>query len=328
MRRAYEGSGIGLALVQSSSVCTAGPSEVESAAAKGTAFTISVRFRAAHLPTDRSEARSRVSTSAAAGAFVEEALRWLPSDDDSEAPDDRADDFPDLPSHERTAGARIVVADDNSDMRNFVRRLLQPRWEIEAVSDGAQAPRPSGRRSPILSLTDVMMPGLDGFGLLRELRKDPTLRDIPVIMLSARAGEDARVEGLDAMADDYLTKPFSARELIARVNANLEMALLRRENDSRVARKRSPLPQHGRARAGHDVDDRSDRLAHLPQPEVEASSRDRPPEEALGFGAWEALHPDDRGGTHPALLSKPARRARRCGSNTGCAAATASIAGL
>jgi PAS domain S-box-containing protein len=74
-----------------------------------------------------------------------------------------------------------------------------------------------------------MMPGLDGFGLLRELRADTALRDIPVILLSARAGEDARVEGLDAGADDYLTKPFSARELLARVNANLELSQLRRE---------------------------------------------------------------------------------------------------
>jgi DNA-binding response OmpR family regulator/signal transduction histidine kinase len=75
----------------------------------------------------------------------------------------------------------------------------------------------------------VMMPGLDGFGLLRELRNDQNLRDLPAIVLSARAGEEAQVEGLDTGADDYLTKPFSARELVARVNANLEMARIRRE---------------------------------------------------------------------------------------------------
>src|SRR5258708_20626999 len=74
-----------------------------------------------------------------------------------------------------------------------------------------------------------MMPGLDGFGLLRELRKDARTRTVPVILLSARAGEDSAVEGLDAGADDYLAKPFSARELLARVRTHLELARVRRE---------------------------------------------------------------------------------------------------
>ena len=80
-----------------------------------------------------------------------------------------------------------------------------------------------------LLLTDVMMPRLNGFELVRALRADPVLRDLPVVMLSARAGEDSKVEGLDAGADDYLTKPFSARELLARVSANISMARLRRD---------------------------------------------------------------------------------------------------
>ncbi len=189
-------------------------------------------FGAGHLPPDRI-GKGRVA------GFDVAARRRLrrggacagsrPTATDGEAPDDRADDAPDFPFQGRTAGSRILVADDNADMRNYVRRLLQSRWDVEAVSDGCVALEAIRARKPDLVLTDVMMPGLDGFGLLRELRGDAALRDIPVIVLSARAGEDARVEGLDAKADDYLTKPFSARELIARVNANLEMALLRRE---------------------------------------------------------------------------------------------------
>ena len=85
----------------------------------------------------------------------------------------------------------------------------------------------SGR--PDLVITDVMMPGLDGFGLLRELRQDPQTATIPVIMLSARAGEEARVEGIQAGADDYLVKPFGARELKARVSGHIELARARRE---------------------------------------------------------------------------------------------------
>jgi CheY-like chemotaxis protein len=112
---------------------------------------------------------------------------------------------------------RIVLADDNADMRQYVTRLLQPRWDVEAVADGRAALASLHARPADLVLSDVMMPGLDGFELLRALRDDPATRDIPVILLSARAGEESRVEGLRAGADDYVIKPFSARELVARV---------------------------------------------------------------------------------------------------------------
>ena len=114
------------------------------------------------------------------------------------------------------AGAYIVVADDNADMRDYLTRLLRLNGEVLAVPDGQAALEAVRTRKPDLLVTDVMMPGLDGLGLLRAMRADPELRDVPIIMLSARAGEESRVEGLDAGADDYLTKPFSARELIAR----------------------------------------------------------------------------------------------------------------
>ena len=91
----------------------------------------------------------------------------------------------------------------------------------------------SARRRPELVLSElIMMPKLDGFGLLRALREDPTLSTIPVILLSARAGEEARVDGVAAGADDYLIKPFSARELLARVESHLKMALPPRESEA------------------------------------------------------------------------------------------------
>ena len=102
-------------------------------------------------------------------------------------------------------------------------------YDVEAVADGQAALAAVRAAAPDLVLSDVMMPRLDGFGLLRALRADADLRDIPVILLSARAGEEASVEGLDAGADDYLVKPFSARELLARVGANIALANLRRE---------------------------------------------------------------------------------------------------
>jgi PAS domain S-box-containing protein len=124
---------------------------------------------------------------------------------------------------------RVLLADDNPDMRAYVRRLLAESYDVEAVGDGQAALEAAWRQRPDLVLSDIMMPRLDGLSLLKALRSDSELRDVPVIFLSARAGEEAKVEGLQAGADDYLSKPFSARELLARVRANIEMANLRRE---------------------------------------------------------------------------------------------------
>src|SRR6202012_2279183 len=97
----------------------------------------------------------------------------------------------------------VLLADDNNDMRDYVRRLLAERYQVEAVSDGQAALEAAWRRRPDLILSDVMMPDLDGFGLLQALRNDPKLSDVPVIMLSARAGEGAKVEGLEGGATHY-----------------------------------------------------------------------------------------------------------------------------
>jgi PAS domain S-box-containing protein len=122
-----------------------------------------------------------------------------------------------------------VLADDNADMRDYLSRLLRERWEVEAVSDGAAALAAIRHAPPDLVLADVMMPGLDGFGLLHAVRSDPALRLIPVILVSARAGDEATAEGLSAGANDYIVKPFSARELLVRVASTLAMARVARE---------------------------------------------------------------------------------------------------
>jgi signal transduction histidine kinase len=137
--------------------------------------------------------------------------------------------------------ARILWADDNSDMRDYVRRLLASRYDVIAVPDGLAALDRARAEPPDLVLSDVMMPGLDGFGLLRELRADPATRTVPVILLSARAGEESAVEGLAAGADDYLVKPFAARELLARVRTHLELSRLRRESALEVERANHEL---------------------------------------------------------------------------------------
>ncbi|HEX8032887.1 MAG TPA: ATP-binding protein, partial [Ktedonobacterales bacterium] len=134
----------------------------------------------------------------------------------------------------KTPRARIVLADDNADMRDYLRRLLSERYTVEAVANGAQALAAIQRQLPDLVLGDVMMPELDGFGMLRALRTDPATVTLPVMLLSARAGEEATIEGLAAGADDYLVKPFSAREVLSRVAARLEITHARQEAERRL----------------------------------------------------------------------------------------------
>ncbi len=217
--RTHEGSGIGLALVRDLVGIHGGDIRATSHVGRGTTFTVSIPLGFAHLPNDRvgTKQASAKASATVASTYVKEALRWLPESDDSGPSDVQAP----------PGAAHVLLADDNSDMRAYVARLLRPHWDVEVVADGAEALAVARRRRPDLVITDVMMPTLDGFGLLRELRADAALRAIPVIMLSARAGEEARVEGVEAGADDYLVKPFSARELVARVRSLLQLAELR-----------------------------------------------------------------------------------------------------
>jgi PAS domain S-box-containing protein len=228
--RTHEGSGIGLALVQELARLHGGSVFAESVYGKGSTFTVQIPVGHGHLPQQQIGAeRTLASTALGARPFLEEALRWLP-----DAGRDEALVVGDVapPEPARSADGerpRIVLADDNADMRDYVRRLLSSRYEVEAVADGAAALAAIERHAPDLVLSDIMMPRVDGLELLARLRSDPRTSTLPIILLSARAGEEARVEGLQTGADDYLIKPFTARELLARVTAHLQTARVRRK---------------------------------------------------------------------------------------------------
>jgi signal transduction histidine kinase/CheY-like chemotaxis protein len=233
--RTHEGTGIGLALVQELvklhrvDPCGSLPGE-------GTAFVVSVPFGTHHLPSDHvREDRAQVPVDLAANVYAEEAWHWLSGGASA------GDSLPAEAYAESAADDRpfILVADDNTDMRNCFRSLLSDRYSVETVADGEAALAVIQRRRPDLVLADVMMPRLDGFGLLRTLRANPETRAIPVIMVSARAGEDERIEGMEHGADDYLVKPFRFRELRARVQAHLELARIRRETAERDRKLRA-----------------------------------------------------------------------------------------
>ena len=142
----------------------------------------------------------------------------------------------------------MVFVEDDTDLREFVVRLLTGQgWRVHAYSDAETAIQDlAGSRRPDLVITDVMLPGRDGLSLVRQLRQHPPTSRIPMIILTARHGDDATAEGLRAGADDYITKPFSAQELLARAHANHQLARLR-EDAVDDARTRSDNLQIGLA---------------------------------------------------------------------------------
>ena len=228
--RTHEGSGIGLSLVRDLVKLHSGSVRVESELGKGTRFIVTLKAGTAHLPADQvDQSDDGAPAGRTAAAHVNEARSWLPSASDTTV-------TMALPQH-GDLRPRILLADDNVDMRRHITRLLRRSYEVLAVADGEAALEAALANPPDLVLSDVMMPRLDGFGLLKALRADVRTRQLPVILVSARAGDEAAIEGLDAGADDYLIKPFSARELQARVRAHLELARQRRELEHQLEQR-------------------------------------------------------------------------------------------
>lgn len=281
--RTFEGSGIGLSLVQELVKLHGGTVEVTSVEGEGSCFKVCLPTGCAHLPADQiggtptSSARVVRST-----PYVEEALRWLPEESpevqapnaksqalrskseaqsskfqaqssefeaqrskfqaqrsESETPNSTfqapRSEFQASSSTVQGLGskpARVLLVDDNIDLCDYLRRLLSQRWEVETAANGAIALDLIQQQPPDLVLSDVMMPEMNGFQLITALRSDPQTKSIPIILLSARSGEESTIEGLTAGADDYLIKPFSARELMARVETQLQMSRLRQEHSA------------------------------------------------------------------------------------------------
>ena len=209
--RSHEGAGIGLALVAELVRLHGGTIAVTSAEDEGSTFTVTLPYPV----SPRDVAPGTDSSPRLARAYTDEALKWSDRDAGAETAAPAETD------------ATVLVVEDNTDMRTFITKALSSHWRVLQAVDGVEGLEIAHAERPDLVLTDVMMPRLDGFGLLAQLRADPRTASVPVVFLSARAGEEAAIGGLTAGADDYLPKPFSTTELLARIRSNLEMARLR-----------------------------------------------------------------------------------------------------
>lgn len=291
--RTHEGSGIGLALVQELVHLHGGTVTAESAYGEGATFRVRIPLGTNHLPQAQlAPGAAPPSTAIGSQPFIEEALRWLP-DSGLTAAGAIRDALAESAGIEPPVRSRVLLVDDNADMRDYVRRLLSARYDVQVAEDGEAAIAAIEQRLPDLVLSDIMMPRLDGLGLLSRLRSNARTSTLPVILLSARAGEESRVEGLQTGADDYLIKPFTARELMARVAASLETARIRRDaakateaSEARLAAILKQLP------IGVGVMDRDGHMI-VSNPAMERyASEMMPSREAQRIPRWRALAPD------------------------------------
>jgi PAS domain S-box-containing protein len=313
--RSIEGSGIGLALVAERVKQHGGTIEVTSTVGQGSEFLVRIPLGTGHLPKDRIHADPvpAAFVSKTVG-FVEEAWSWLSDTARDDPPGVPCDNMTNTPQALRAVRGRVLLADDNADMRGYVKRILEEAgFQVHAVADGAAALAAArDLPHPDIIVSDVMMPNLDGFGLLRALRADAKTADALVILLSARAGPEARVEGLAAGADDYLVKPFGARELIARIDGAVRLAALRQEVTAREHDAKSQIVVRRlnaeRVALTQEICERDRQLAGLSQ----ASERSAALLDAIITTTPEPIYAKDRAGRFLlanggalALLGKP-----------------------
>ncbi|MBK0393877.1 ATP-binding protein [Ramlibacter algicola] len=242
--RSIEGSGIGLALVAELARIHHAAPEVQSWLGAGSTFSLELPYGHAHLPHEQVDHSPAAAQLSPPSGWLDDVEAWFGSDASSTHA--LAVEEPSVPLDARPGirqRADVLLVDDNADMRGYLQRLLGREHDVRTASDGWQALQRIAEHVPDLVITDVMMARMDGLQLLRRLRTDASTSTLPVIMLSANAGDEARLEALDTGADDFLVKPFQARELLARVSGLLRLSQVRSEAMQREQQLRGEVQQ-------------------------------------------------------------------------------------
>lgn len=235
--RSHEGSGLGLALVKELVELHGGKVSVDSTYGEGTLFTIWLQVGRTHLlPNQVLEIPAEIEASR---AVVELADIEAEISQDDAVQDVRSVEIPMPPVVPQPAvtkpvqqSATILVVDDNPDLRNYVSRVLQQAgYQIILARNGAEGFQMTRSHRPQLIVTDLMMPLVSGTEMIYMVRQEEELRGTPIILLTAKADEESRIEGVEKGADAYLSKPFNDRELLAEVRNLLAL----KENERKVA---------------------------------------------------------------------------------------------
>ncbi|KZW00779.1 hypothetical protein EXIGLDRAFT_720404 [Exidia glandulosa HHB12029] len=247
--RSHEGTGIGLALTQETVNALGGRIKVASVDGQGSTFTVTLPLGTAHISPERLDTTAEPVRGVPRGLqrygarMVEEAAEWSVNTRPAMTPSARSFDALSGGTSETAFDVGyspdksepvVVVADDNADLRLYCTMLLSSKYNVHTFADGQAALDYVQRHDVDLVLSDVEMPQMDGYEFLAAVREDANLNLLPFILVSAHAGSEARVVGLNAGADDYLVKPFSSKELLARVKTHVELGQGRRELEARV----------------------------------------------------------------------------------------------
>ncbi|MEO1521168.1 MAG: response regulator [Cyanobacteria bacterium J06633_2] len=255
--RSYEGSGLGLALVKELVDMHGGDVSVDSIYGEGTTFTITLQQDAHHLPLEQvSDVPAEID-----GDRSTVELADIYTDEEEHDKDQRLDDsltHQAVNSHEHSStptaniqllspriddddeSLHILVVDDNPDLRRYVKRVLeQTGYHVSTARNGEEGIHLAQQCQPNLVLTDLMMPRMSGLELIQAIRHDEVLRGTPIILLTAKANEETRIEGAEQGADAYLSKPFNHRELLAEVRNLLAL----KASERRVAKLNTYLTE-------------------------------------------------------------------------------------